>query len=64
MAFVTVQRILGWACLIAIGKGGRHLTMEQAVDAILGFYAVGFGLWHARDLPGAKIKEKGASLGG
>lgn len=42
--------------VIAIGKGGRNLTMEQAVDAILG-YAVGLDMTR-RDLQ-AQAKKKG-----
>lgn len=42
--------------VIAIGKGGRNLTAEQAVDAILG-YAVGLDMTR-RDLQ-AQAKKKG-----
>ncbi len=42
--------------VIAIGKGGRNLTMEQAADTILG-YAVGLDMTR-RDLQ-AQAKKKG-----
>lgn len=42
--------------VVAIGKGGRHLTQEQAADSILG-YAVGLDMTR-RDLQ-AQAKKKG-----
>ncbi|NLQ19147.1 fumarylacetoacetate hydrolase family protein [Marinomonas sp. M1K-6] len=42
--------------VVAIGKGGRHLTLEQASEAILG-YAVGLDMTR-RDLQ-AQAKKKG-----